>query len=152
MLRIVSIAQKMDAIYNFSRNRNKKCESTLRKNEVISMSTEKESGAEAVKKAEIKVKAAEAKAETALKTAKKTVKNTVASKKKPAVKKPTVSIEVQFAGKSFTAADLQKRAEEFYRSQKGAAVILKTMELYVKPEEGRVYVVANGEETGSFEI
>lgn len=52
------------------------------------MSTEKESGAEAVKKAEIKVKAAEAKAETALKTAKKTVKNTVASKKKPAVKNP----------------------------------------------------------------
>jgi hypothetical protein len=117
------------------------------------MSTAKESGAAAVRKAEEKVKAAEVKAESALKTAKKTVKKATVSKKKPTDKKLAVKVEVQFAGRAYTIADLQKQAEAYYKEQTGkTSASLKTLELYVKPEESRVYVVADGNEVGSFEI
>ena len=60
---------------------------------------------------------------------------------------------VQFAGKSYSQADLVKIAKDVWEYdllQKPAD--LKSVELYVKPEESLVYYVMNKEITGSFNI
>lgn len=87
-----------------------------------------------------------------------------AEKKAPAKKAPAKKAEkkaaevqadvtVQFAGKSYSQADLVKIAKDVWEYdllQKPAD--LKSVELYVKPEENLVYYVMNKEITGSFNI
>ena len=63
------------------------------------------------------------------------------------------AVTVQFAGKSYSQADLVKIAKDVWEYdllQKPAD--LKSVELYVKPEESLVYYVMNKEITGSFNI
>ncbi|MCR5790676.1 MAG: helix-turn-helix domain-containing protein [Lachnospiraceae bacterium] len=101
--------------------------------------------------------AAEAKAEP------KTAKKTAAKKpvKKPAAKKPAaakkqtakasseqsfnVNIELQYAGKSIPYTELVEKALSASGSDG------KDLNIYIKPEENRVYYVVNGN-PGSFEI
>lgn len=75
--------------------------------------------------------------------------------KKPATRKATLktTISVQFAGKSYTNEDLLKIAKDVWqydlqREEKD----LKSVDLYVKPEESTVYYVFNGTEEGCFGI
>lgn len=109
----------------------------------------------ATKAAEVKeVKAAEVPAK------KPVVKKTTAAKKAPArkaapAKKDTLkaTVNLQFAGKSYTDADLIKIAKDVWKYDLGRkAADFKSVELYVKPEESRAYYVVNGEITGSFAI
>lgn len=109
----------------------------------------------ATKAAEVKeVKAAEVPAK------KPAVKKTTAAKKAPArkaapAKKDTLkaTVNLQFAGKSYTDADLIKIAKDVWKYDLGRkAADFKSVELYVKPEESRAYYVVNGEITGSFAI
>ena len=77
------------------------------------------------------------------------------AKKAPAKKAAEVqaAVTVQFAGKSYSQADLVKIAKDVWEYdllQKPAD--LKSVELYVKPEESLVYYVMNKEITGSFNI
>ncbi len=77
--------------------------------------------------------------------------------KKTVTKKATASvktkIELQYAEKNISYDDIVKNAKEFWTSELGnKAEDLKSLDLYVKPEENRVYYVANGKETGSFEL
>ena len=61
-------------------------------------------------------------------------------------------IELQYAEKNISYDDIVKNAKEFWTLELGnKAEDLKSLDLYVKPEENRVYYVANGKETGSFE-
>ena len=63
------------------------------------------------------------------------------------------AVTVQFAGKSYSQADLVKIAKDVWEYdllQKPAD--LKSVELYVKPEESLVYYVMNKEITGSCNI
>ncbi len=105
-------------------------------------------------------KAAPVKKEAAAK--KETVKKEVVKKetaKKEVVKKPAAKVavkelvKVEFAGKSYTNEDFVKIAKDVwvYDLQKEASQ-MKSLELYVKPEEALVYYVVNGEITGSFAI
>lgn len=81
-------------------------------------------------------KAAEAKA-TATKSAAKT----------------SVTVNVQFNNKSYTTEDFVKIAKDVWRYDlKKKVSDFKTVELYVKPEEGMAYYVINGTEEGSFVI
>ena len=101
--------------------------------------------AKAVKKET--VKAAE-KAKTAVKkTAEK------AAAKKPAAKKEIeTTVSVQFSGKSYTTEELVAIAKDVWKYDlKRKAGDLESIELYVKPEENKVYYVMNGE-SGSFSI
>lgn len=93
---------------------------------------------------------------------KETVKKEVVKKetaKKEVVKKPAAKVavkelvKVEFAGKSYTNEDFVKIAKDVwvYDLQKEASQ-MKSLELYVKPEEALVYYVVNGEITGSFAI
>ena len=91
---------------------------------------------------------------TAAKTtaAKKTTTRTAAAKtKKAAAVKENISI--QFAGKDYTTEQLVKIAKDVWEFDlKKDPADFKEVQLYVKPEEAKVYYVINGTETGSFNI
>lgn len=102
-------------------------------------------------------KAAPAKAEKVAKTTKttKTAKATPAKRgRKPGSKTELkVSMNVQFGGKSYTTDDLVKIAKDVWKYDlKQKAADFKSVELYVKPEDGMAYYVINGKEAGSFYI
>ena len=125
--------------------------------------TKKETEAKAEKAVKETAKAAKTTKATATKTEKaakaetkeKAVKETA---KKPAAKKTTksevkVSMNVQFGGKSYTTEELVKIAKDVWRYDlKQKAADFKSIELYVKPEDGMAYYVINGKEAGSFYI
>lgn len=92
----------------------------------------------AAKKAEIKPAAKKP-------AAKKTTKKSPAKKFAP---KETVIL--QYAGAEFDFAKITKAVEADCKKKfKGTA---KTLALYVKPEDGAVYYVVNGEEDPSYKI
>ena len=106
---------------------------------------------EAVKKTPAAKKAPAKKAPAAKKETVK--KETV--KKAPAAKKPVVKEEVnfQFSGKSYTSDDLIRITRDVWKYDlNGKDADLKSIELYVKPEENTTYYVINGDITGSFSI
>ena len=77
------------------------------------------------------------------------VKKTTAAKKSAA--KAEVIIEV--AERQYTMAELEKIANDVWVYDYGKkAADLKTVELYIKPFESRVYYVFNGDVVGSFQI
>ena len=83
------------------------------------------------------------------------VKEEKAPAKKAAAKKTAVkaNVTLQFADKSYTEESLVAIAKDVWTydlNEKEAD--LKTVELYVKPEEGLCYYVFNGDVTGSFVI
>ena len=118
------------------------------------------------KAAKAPAKKAAAKKETAKK---ETVKKETAAKapaKKAAVKKEEakapakkaaakkeVKIAIQFADKNYTSEDLANIANDVwvYDYNKKASE-LKDVQLYVKPEESKVYYVFNNEIPGDFNI
>ena len=112
-----------------------------------------------VKKEEVKAAApaAEVKApEKAVAEKKAPAKKAAAEKKAPAKKaavKVQESVNFQFSGKSYTDADLLKICRDVWKYDlNGKEEDLKTVELYVKPEENTTYYVINGSITGSFFI
>ena len=111
---------------------------------------------EAVKKDTVKktpaAKKAPAKKAPAAK--KETVKKETV-KKAPAAKKPVVKEEVnfRFSGKSYTSEDLIRITKDVWKYDlNGKEEDVKSIELYVKPEENTAYYVINGDVTGSFFI
>lgn len=83
---------------------------------------------------------------------KETVKKAPAAKK-PAAKKaePKTSVVIEYAGKSVVAKDvLAAAAKAFAKSHKDVTV--KTMDVYVKPEEGVAYYVVNGEGSDEYKV
>lgn len=119
-------------------------------------------------------KTASVKAEDKATTPEKPVKAGTATAKKEAVKKETVKKEtikkatkkaaakkaelktelhVQFADQSLTQDDLVKIAKDVWKYDlKQKVGDLKSIELYVKPEERKAYYVMNKDFNGSFGI
>ena len=107
----------------------------------------------------VEVKAApavkeEVKAEEKAPAKKATAKKETAAKA-PAKKaaKKEVKIAIQFADKNYTSEDLANIANDVwvYDYNKKASE-LNDVQLYVKPEESKVYYVFNGEIAGDFNI
>ena len=92
--------------------------------------------------------------ETAVEEAKKAPAKKTPAKKATAKKAAlTTTVTLQFAEKSYTEETLTAIAKDVWKydlNQEDAD--LKTVELYVKPEEGLCYYVFNGDVTGSFVI
>lgn len=120
---------------------------------------------EPVKKAEVKeaAKKAPAAKKEAVKKApaakKEAVKKAPAAKKETAKKAPaakkaeTTIINIQFAGKEYKTEDFVNIAKDVWKYDLGKkAADFKSVELYVKPEESKVYYVINEEVSGSFDI
>ena len=103
--------------------------------------------------AEKKTKAAVTAEDTVKTESKATEKKATATKKTTTKKATSVEMHVQFSGKSYSQEELVKMAKDVWRYDlKQKVGELKSMELYVKPEESAVYYVMNEEFTGSFYI
>ena len=111
--------------------------------------------------AEVKTEVA-APAETPKPVEKKPAKKAAAEKKtapakKPAAKKapakkaePKVTVKVQFAGNEYDIDQITKDVTKAYKgSVKGA---IKSVEIYIKPEDGAVYYVVDSENTGKVDL
>ena len=100
-------------------------------------------------------KAEPVKAEPAKKTAakKETAKKTTAKKtvkaEKPAV---TQNVYVQFAGLEISTADLTAKVTEEWVALGHRASSIKSLDLYVKPEDMAAYYVINGKESGKIAL
>ena len=104
---------------------------------------------QAVAEAAVKSAAVEQAAVKEEKPASKTTRK-ASAKKAPAAKKtdaPKVSLTLQYLGKELT----QEAMVEAVKAQWTGADI-KTLALYVKPEDNAVYYVVNGESTGKIEL
>ena len=102
---------------------------------------------------------AEAKKEPAAKAVKKPKTAKAETAKKPAAKKTVKkadqksNVYVQFSGKSYSQEELIKMAQDVWKYDlKQKVRELATIELYVKPEENKVYYVMNQDFTGDFNI
>lgn len=101
-------------------------------------------------KAEKTAEAEKAETPAAKKTVRRAAAKPAAEKKEEGIK---ASISVQYAGKSYSNEDLMKIARDVWQYDlKKEVKDLKTVELYVKPEENNVYYVFNGTEEGCFGI
>lgn len=111
--------------------------------------------AAATAKTETKKVAAAVKAAPKKTTAKKTTKKTTARKaetKKAAAKEAAkTTVVVEFYGKQVNTADIVAKAEKAYKDSHKDADI-KTLDVYVKPEEDAAYYVVNGEGSDDFKV
>lgn len=124
-------------------------------------------GAKATAKKPVEPKAVEAKAAEKKTTAKKetaTAKKTTAKKtttkkesttpKKTTAKKavePSVSYVLQYSGKEVVSSDVLETVKKIWVEKfQGKLEEIKTIELYIKPEENKAYFVVNGLSNGDY--
>ena len=108
-------------------------------------------------------------AEAAKKTVKKTVKKETAAVKKTAkatrekaaatAKKVAealtpdkTAVYVQYLGQEFAMKEILAKAKEAYIAAGSVAGPVRTLDLYVKPEDFAAYYVVNGDATGSVDL
>lgn len=111
-------------------------------------------------KAEVKELPKAAEKEPAKKAVKAPAKKAAAAKKEETVKKAPgrksavkEAVHFQFNNKSYTPDDLLKSCKDVWKYDLGGKEEdIKSIELYVKPEENTTYYVINGDVTGSFFI
>ena len=105
-----------------------------------------------VEAAETKAVKAEAKAEA--KKAEEPKKETAkkAPAKRTAAKDIKTSVVVQFAGKEVTEKDLIAAVKKAYTKKGNKVGDIKTIEIYVKPEESAAYYVVNGVGADDYKI
>lgn len=98
---------------------------------------------------------AEAKKTTTRKTSAKKAAAKPAAAKRTTVKKAAVAadVHVEFSGRSYAKEDLVKIAQDIWQYDlEKKPEDFKTVSLYVKMEENKVYYVINDEVEGSFAI
>ena len=80
----------------------------------------------------------------------KAVETKAAAPAKKTTRKPAVksTVTVQFAGREFKTTDIVESVKAAYTGE----APLKTVDVYVKPEEGKAYYVVNGDVTGAVEL
>ena len=102
-------------------------------------------------KTEVKAEPAKAeapKAEAKKAPAKRGPKPKTEAKKKEAVQ----NVYVQFAGKEISTAALTELVTEKWVALGHRASSIKSLDLYVKPEDSAAYYVINGKESGKIEL
>lgn len=136
---------------------NQVVDTKVEKTEVIKETEKKEEAKKPAKKETKTTTKTAAKAKTA-KTADKEEAKAPARKttaKKAGEKKAEVmaSVTLQFDGKAYTEKELTIIAKDVWKFDLGREESeIKSIELYVKPEEGVCYYVFNSEVTGSFRV
>ena len=111
---------------------------------------------------EVKAPAVEEKAVETVKaeeavTEKKTAKKPVA-KKSTTAKTETKKVEkkdevfVQFAGEEFVVEEVMEKAKAAYVAEGHRACAIKSVRLYIKPEERKAYYVINDKAAGSIDL
>nr|MBP3598792.1 hypothetical protein [Eubacterium sp.] len=114
--------------------------------------------------AKVETKVAEAKTATPAKEVakkedvKKAAPAKKATKKKGAKRGPkpaserTVELTVQFGEKEVTYTELVTRVKDMWKEQGKRETSLKTLNIYVKPEESKAYYVINDKITGDMDF
>ena len=100
--------------------------------------------------AEAKAEAPKAEAKKAEEPKKETVKKTPA--KRTTAKDIKTSVVVQFAGKEVAEKDLIAAVKKAYTKKGNKVGDIKTIEIYVKPEESAAYYVVNGVGADDYKI
>lgn len=101
-----------------------------------------------VEKAAVKAEAPAEVKETKTTAAKTETKTTAAkTTKTAAAKEPVTKVEFQFGGKNTTVDSIVDSIKEAYKAEGNKAAI-KTLEVYVQPENNVAYYVINGVEEG----
>lgn len=103
------------------------------------------------KKAEASVKAAPKKTAAKKTTTRRTAAKKTETKKAAAKEEAKTTVVVEFYGKQVNTADIVAKAEKAYTDAHKDAEI-KTLEVYVKPEEDAAYYVVNGEGSDDFKV
>ncbi len=105
-------------------------------------------------KAEVKAEVkAEAKKETAKKApAKKAATTTKKAPAKKAAAKTETVITVQFQGNEVSIASLEEKVKAQFVAEGNKASSIKSLNVYVKPEEFSAYYVINGDFTGRVDL
>lgn len=116
----------------------------------VSNNTVEAEAAEAAVKAEAKAEAPKAEAKKAEEPKKETVKKTPA--KRTTAKDIKTSVVVQFAGKEVAEKDLIAAVKKAYTKKGNKVGDIKTIEIYVKPEESAAYYVVNGVGADDYKI
>lgn len=118
------------------------------------MARKKTSGVHTVKTtntAAQKIEAAKAVVEEKAAEVKEAVKETAdavkTETKRKVTRKPTKKIVLQYLGKEFDEAELTERAIAQFNSVEGG-VAVKTITMYLKPEDDAAYYVINDQYTG----
>ena len=62
------------------------------------------------------------------------------------------SVYVQFAGKEFSESSLTEAVKEAYTALGNRAEDIRTIDIYVKPEESVAYYTVNGQGSDEFKI
>lgn len=105
------------------------------------------------KKETVKKEAAPKKEAVKKDTVEKAAEKKAPVAKKPAAKKtePKATVVIEYAGSQIAAKDVLATATKaFTKSHKGVAI--KTIDIYVKPEEHVAYYVVNGEGSDDYRI
>lgn len=111
----------------------------------VSNNTAEVKAAEVTETKEVKAEAPKAE-EPKKETAKK------APAKRTAAKDIKTSVVVQFAGKEVTEKDLIAAVKKAYTKKGNKVGDIKTIEIYVKPEESAAYYVVNGVGADDYKI
>ena len=121
-----------------------------KRREAAVKAAEEKTAAKAAAAVEVKTEPA-AKAEAAPKTAEKKAVRKTAAKKAPAKKaaEAKTTIILEYCGRQVTENTMIAGARNVW-AEAGHTEAIETMELYVKPEDGAVYCVINGEPAGKF--
>ena len=123
-------------------------ETTVKKAEVAAETTAKK----VEEKAETVAKKAEAKAETATKKVEK-AKTTVKKAAKKTVKEPAkTELIVEFQGNAASVANLEDKVKAQFVAEGHRAGCIKTLNIYIKPEDYKAYYVINDKFTGSVDL
>ncbi len=113
---------------------------------------------------EIKVSAAEEKVAVETAPAAEPVVKEKKAAKKPAAKKASTAktetkkvekkdeVFVQFAGEEFAVEEVMDKAKAAYVAEGHRAAAIKTVRLYIKPEERKAYYVINDKAAGSIDL
>ena len=116
----------------------------------VSNNTVEVKAAEVTEIKEVKAEAPKAEAKKAEEPKKETANKAPA--KRTAAKDIKTSVVVQFAGKEVTEKDLIAAVKKAYTKKGNKVGDIKTIEIYVKPEESAAYYVVNGVGADDYKI
>ena len=118
---------------------------------VETVETQKTVAAPEVKEVKAEAPVAETKAAPAKKTAKAAPAKKAAKAAAPAEEK-MVEIIIQYGAMEWKGAELMEKAKAAYVAEGHRAAGIKSVSLYVKPEEKKAYYVVNEKTTGSIDL
>lgn len=118
---------------------------------VETVETQKTVAAPEVKEVKAEAPVAETKAAPAKKTAKAAPAKKAAKAAAPAEEKME-EIIIQYGAMEWKGAELMEKAKAAYVAEGHRAAGIKSVSLYVKPEEKKAYYVVNEKTTGSIDL